>query len=207
MQIAIFFSGKVENITKKNLLDIKARYNPICFVSINLNHSSSDINDFLTIMDIPPDRAHFEQVQVPEFIYNYKKVSKDVNVNNVYGMFYHNKQCFELIKAYQEKTNTIFDCIIKYRSDIDNISEFLLEDSIKGNTIYIPKGSDWIGGINDQLAYGNFDTMMKYTNVIDHIKKYLSQGIKIHPETLLAWHLKMCFLNINRFKFVYNIFR
>jgi hypothetical protein len=207
MQIALFFSGKVVNITKEHLSDIKKRYNPVCFASINVDVPTSDINEFLTFMNISPDCVCFEQVQVPDDIKNHRKASKDVNVNNVYGMFYHNKQCIELIKAYQERTNTRFNCIIKYRSDINNSSEFLLEEPIKENTVYIPKGSDWIGGINDQIAYGSFDTMMKYTNVIDCIKTYISQGINIHPEILLAWHIKMCFLSINRFNFVYKITR
>ena len=79
MQIAILFSGKVVNFTKHRLLEIKTRYNPICFASINVDQSTSDIDDFLNIMDISLDRAHFEQVQSPDYIQNQKKSSKDVN--------------------------------------------------------------------------------------------------------------------------------
>lgn len=207
MQIAFFFSGKIANTVKEKLLSIKHTYNPVYFASINLDTSTPEIDNFLEFMDITHNRVYFEQVRAPESIRNHKKSSKDVNVDNVYGMFYHNKKCFELIQQYQKKMNIRFDCIVKYRSDIDNEDDLVIPETLQSNTLYIPKGSDWFGGINDQIAYGDHSVMIKYSNLVDKIECYFDQGINLHPETLLAWHLKMNFINIYRIDFHYQIRR
>ena len=201
MQIAIFFSGKIVNVTKEKLLALKETYNPVCFASINIEHSTPYIDEFIELMGITPDRIQFERVISPDF--KSKTSSKDVNIDNVYGMFYHNKKCMDLIANYPIK----FDCVIKYRSDIDNFDKLIIPSSLSGNTVYIPKGSDWCGGVNDQIAYGNPDSMLRYSSVVNNISKYLAQGINIHPETLLAWHLRMNLMNTSRFTFVYSILR
>lgn len=55
--------------------------------------------------------------------------------------------------------------------------------------VYIPEGQDY-GGLNDQFAFGDYGAMMWYTRLYDHIDSYWESGVKFHPETLLAYHLR-----------------
>ena len=54
-----------------------------------------------------------------------------------------------------------FDVVMKWRSEIIFNNLFNIEN-ILDNTIYIPIGKDW-GGINDQVAYGNLNSMTFYS--------------------------------------------
>ena len=202
MLIAIYFSGKASNYSLEKILRIKNRYNCVCFASLNVPCSE----EFLKSLEISHERVLFQPIFAPNSLHNQKKTSKDVRVDNVYSMFYHNNKCMELIADYQKRTGILFDCVLKYRSDINNHEDLELEVP-SSNTVFIPSGSDWCSGVNDQIAYGNFETMKKYSNVIHYIDKYVNQGIPIHPETLLSWHLMTFMIKIKRFKFVYELQR
>ena len=221
--VAVFFGGKVANY--EHLTLFKTQHpNTICFASLNAERSPY-IDRFLTLLDIDKDRIHFEPIKAPDTIKTQRKASKDVNVDNVYSMFYHNKKCMELIQEYQNRKKIKFDCVIKYRSDIkadtllpflnpisnptssptSNLTSNASPNPVSPSVIYIPRTGDWCGGINDQIAYGSIHAMQKYTQLVDNIEKYLSQGISVHPETLLAWHLRMCMIQVIRFDFEYSL--
>ena len=120
---------------------------------------------------------------------------------NILSMYYHNKMAFELVK----NSGIAYDYIVKYRSDcIINDSHIPFDDFEPGH-LYIPYGQDW-GGVNDQIAIGDFATMSKYCSLYNHIVKYVKKnGCKFHPETLLAHHLKHEQVDIKRFDLNYSL--
>ena len=81
----------------------------------------------------------------------------------------------------------------------------ILEKTTKPNILYIPKGSDW-GGINDQIAIGDFITMKKYNNIIDNVLILLSNNISIlHPESLTKANIMYNTLVVERIYLEYRI--
>jgi hypothetical protein len=132
-----------------------------------------------------------------------EKYGKDCNNHrNVYSMFYHNKKCMDMINA----SNMHFDVVVKYRGDIHDVnSEFIIEMPNE-NTIYIPQGADW-GGINDQIAYGNKESMTKYSECVNKMIDYCKSNTRYHPETLLLRHIQEMNLFVKRFNYHYFLNR
>ena len=125
---------------------------------------------------------------------------------------YNNMKAMELIRAYQDKYQFMYDIVIKFRADIisDYVVPILPLSNITTNTIYIPEGHDWHFydqlGINDHIAYGSFTTMQIYSNVFANIELYCGHPHNhgYHPESLLLYHLLMSKVNIIRFPFQYG---
>lgn len=55
--------------------------------------------------------------------------------------------------------------------------------------IYIPEGNDYRDGINDQFAFGDYEAMKWYCDLINHYREYFNEGLIFHPETYLKRHL------------------
>ena len=72
-------------------------------------------------------------------------------------------------------------------------------NNIQENTIYIPEGNDHVGGINDQIAYGTFDVMKKYNNILLNVKTLMDNNLSIfHPESLHSANIQYHKIIINR---------
>ena len=152
--------------------------------------------------------SHFEEYKLKEEWRRIPKVRG--NAYNIASSFYNNMKALEQVELYQREHGFVYDIVIKYRSDI--VSDALMEVvSFDKNTLYVPKGFDYVetpvGAINDQIAYGDFNTMKMYSNVYEHMDEYLKKGISYHPETLLYYHLKMNDYQdkIQRFPFNYRL--
>ena len=58
------------------------------------------------------------------------------------------------------------------------------------------------------MAYGDLESMKTYGKVYDNIMDYnKNYNVKIHPETLLKFHLNKSKVNIVRFPFDYELVR
>jgi hypothetical protein len=214
MRVAIFFSGRIKGFQYLNTLHlIKEKYNPTFFCSLNEESITDEILLFLKTFNLSKNQYNIEKTIVPEILYTFRKHPVTI-VSNTYSMFYHNKRCFDLIEKYPQK----FDIIIRFRADIDS-PEILSLLHINPNTVYIPKGNDpYEGTINDQVAYGDFNTMKIYCEVVNNIIEFCTinkpQLIKsfnsimnknklFHPETLMKRQLDLYKININRFDYKY----
>lgn len=125
------------------------------------------------------------------------------NILHVYSMFFNNYKAFKLLEEYQRENNIIYDYIIKYRSDLCSDDNLILESSKE--TLYIPFGNDW-GGLNDQVAYGDYTVMKKYCYLYENLDNLVfNMNIIYHPETLLKHHTEN--INIKRFNYEYKIAR
>lgn len=101
------------------------------------------------------------------------------------------------IKKNNEKLFGNYDLVIKFRPDLELLSDINFDD-INENIIYIPKDSkmdkDKLSNINDQFvcdifAYGKSDIMDKYFSFYEKIKE-LTKNHGYVSETLLYHYLK-----------------
>jgi hypothetical protein len=92
------------------------------------------------------------------------------------------------------------------QADLIYKTEFFLQNVIR-KTLYIPCGEDHCG-INDQIAYGNFDSMERYCNIFDNTIFLLESKLSIpHPESLHHANIKYNNLQVTRFFLDYVIDR
>jgi hypothetical protein len=218
MNTAIFFSGRIRGFQYLDTLRlIKEKYNPTFFCSLNEETITDEISLFFKTFNLSEDQYNIEKTIVPPIYFTLTKCPV-TNVANTYSMFYHNKKCFELIERYPQK----FDVIIKFRADID--APMPLEISlVNPNTVYIPfshyweSTDDYYGGTNDQIAYGDFNTMKLYCGAVDNILKFCygyntamigslnkitnKDKIWFHPESINGKQIRYSNLSIVGFKY------
>jgi hypothetical protein len=116
-------------------------------------------------------------------------------VQRVHKMHYNNYKVNQLRMNYQTDNNIEYDYIIKIRPDSDFDSNINLKNiKIERNEILMPN-NNWFGDdskgmfTNDQFAIGGSDSMNIYSNLINFINQYNTEGVIFHPESLLAHHL------------------
>jgi len=209
--LAIIISGRIKGYeyVEEQLKELQKKYNATFFISLNKKEKNNYIDVFCNKFNIRKEQIVIKESFAPEWMRHFN-VKYDIQnrlwdgIDTTYSMFYNIKSAFNLIKPYQEKYNTIFDCVLFYRADI-NSNKLISIGVSQPNTIYIPNGYDY-GGINGLCAYGDYYSMKKYSNLVDNIKIMCEkQGVIFHPETLLKNHLKNEKLNIVRFEFPFTL--
>ena len=162
-KVAILFSGRIRGYEHviNNLKAIKDTYNPQIFCSLNEVELTDDIKRFCEILSIPLEHVNIEQTLLPDWSDKCNLMNPTLNV---YSMFYHENKAFGLIENYMKVNSVEFDCILYYRADMNPKEplELVVPDK---NTIYIPNDRGY-GGLNDRMAYGNYDSMKVYCNLI-----------------------------------------
>ncbi len=93
-----------------------------------------------------------------------------------------------------------FDIYVRIRPDMKfngrlNWNDF---ENIEKNTIYIPEGQNFCG-INDQFAFGDYDTMRKYYSVYLHATDLWNEGHEFNSEIFQLGNLQKQQVNIVRF--------
>jgi hypothetical protein len=170
--------------SSKDLLDNFINlYNPVSWINDKINHNCYDLE-------------------------KYQRKS-GVNVNNMLCHFINKQRVYTLLENYVEQTNTKYDIIMSIRIDMVFYEKIIFNNEIEENTIYIPKGYDYIGNtISDTTAYGNISVMKKYMNIIQNIIYILDMGKTIlHPESLNFENIKLNNLKIKRYDLKYDIIK
>jgi hypothetical protein len=204
LNVAVFFSGKIKDyeLEREHLTKLKNKYNATFFVSINESSELDYMKNFFKEFQIDNDQKNIEKTPLPSnLILLYCKNEKDTNYSNIFSMYYHNNKCYDLINKYQIKNNTQFDVIVKYRVDIHS-NDIIDLTKPKLNTIYIPEGYDY-GGLNDQIGYGDNESMKLYCSIIENLSKICMNNIRFHPESILNEGLKLVDLKIERISYKY----
>ena len=105
--------------------------------------------------------------------------------SNVECMFFNRTRAFNMIK---EPT----DIIVSTRFDVCIAEPIIFPEVLEDNTVYIPQGEDHCGGINDRLAYGNYESMKKYCSTVVEENN--------HPESALRIYIEKVGLHVVRFE-------
>jgi len=196
LKIAIFFAGRIaayQHVLHK-LLEIKNTYNPLIFCSLN-NESdkAEDVAIFCKVLNIPVEQCNIEKTIVPEWV----ERSTVHNKTGMYSMFYHQNKAFTHIEQYQKQNSMHFDCILYYRADMDSKDKLVL-NTPEINTVYIPNDREY-DGYNDRMAYGNYESMKLYSNLINSLEKILRDNPSVNnPEVILKKYLENTELKVSK---------
>lgn len=91
-----------------------------------------------------------------------------------------------------------YDVYVRIRPDSKFNGPLKFSDhEIKPNTVYIPKGNDY-RGINDQFAFGDYDSMRKYYSVYLNAPELFSEGNLFNSEVYHLANLNKQGVNIVR---------
>lgn len=133
-----------------------------------------------------------EEVNLGKDPLKYTHKAGETNISNCLNMWRKRKLNFELIDN---------DPDIVYVSRLDcYANNTLLKNFLIQETLNIPEKGDF-GGILDIMAWGSYENMKYYTSLYDKIDDYYhdGNGVRFHPETLLAHHLSQnTSIKINR---------
>lgn len=205
--VALLFAGRIKAYEhNEKLKAIKDKFNATVFCSINKKNKSDYIKKFCETFDITDERLNLEHTVAPDWMKGYKKTPETL-YDHTYSQYYNRFKAFELLEKYQKHHNMKFDCIIFMRVDMDSsLSPELEIGDIKPNTLYVPETIyDW-SGLNDQMAYGDFDTMKIYCDVVHNIKKMCEeQDLTFHAESMLKKHIENSGLHLERFRHFYRL--
>jgi hypothetical protein len=205
MNIAVLVYGRLDNFEKhyRNIISTLGEKNNLDFFLSSDNSNQDLLCRFIEIYK--PKSYVNDNVMYSCNLSTYEK-KPETNIHNMICHFINKKRVFNLLENYIKETNAIYDIVIALRIDLHFESKIDFNTCID-NTIYIPNSSDW-GGINDQLAYGNLNSMKKYMNIFDNIIELLdTEKSIVHPETLTLANINHMRLEVVRFDCNYFIDR
>ena len=234
-RIAVYFAGRIQGYEDcmEQLLQIKNDYNPIFFMSLNMDSSESNLDKFKELFSVEDDCVHIEKTILPEFLKeeyftsSQEFIGWDSNTNSriflgqkflnkktkfwkfvnsdlyrTYSQYYHNKRAFDLILKYQKTHSVEFDLVLKFRADSKYTQPLHFYIPLK-DKLYIPEGNDYEEGINAFIAYGDLESMKKYSYMVDCIESIIKTNYMFHSENMLKVYLDIvCKINIIRFPFI-----
>ncbi len=221
MKVALLLSGQIRE-AKESFPSIKSeiidRFNADVFISTwgqsdeikkSLHADSWFLKDTLTIDEtlefFTPkmfilDQYESEGIQkIAEKARSYESFAPqtgEMNPISVFLMWYKIKQSFLLMSGYENIIGEKYDYVIKGRFDLKIHNQIVLDPNL--NTICVPPGFDWKGGVNDVFAWGGRDSMEWYCSMFDNLDDYILSTGFFHPESLLRHHLLTSEYNLER---------
>jgi hypothetical protein len=228
MKTAILISGQVRDAREcfPTLRDhIINPYNADVFIETwipdnnVLDHRGQLISNNLSSDEVltmyKPKMARFEDFDNSPLIENIKSLNIqartaydgssawETKIHNVFFMYYKVWRCFNLMEEYEKVNSVVYDRVFRMRFDLKFDSFPIIEPAEQ--TVYVPAGFDHRGGINDLLSFGDRKTMQKVCDLFRNLLSYSSQGIGLHPESVLRRHYEIQNLNVQRFDIKYKL--
>ena len=206
MRVALLFCGRINrykecyaSFMRHIVASLGVEYDS--FLAHNSEHGSTDINTFVELYSVKSFRNEFPQFED----FNGIPLEESQTKRNGFRMCYFWKRAYELMETYSKTHNVHYDLVIYLRADAIFHSDLKLPH-IEQNCVYIPEGSDFLNGVNDQMAFGNMDTMKKFMNMYSSIVKiYLETNIPFHPETYVRESIRIRGLQLKRFNLNYYL--
>ena len=195
MKIALLLSGEIRDsfhnykYLKENLLDL---YDVDIFLS---TWKSEGLDRVLQIfkpvsVDVEDYDRGYNKLWVSTVSPYEHKLEPNASLVSCMSMWYKTFKVNLLRLQYEQLMGTKYDVIIKSRPDLKLEEPFKLEIP-KDNTLYIPRGWDWSGGVNDLCAYGTSEMINKYSNLYLFYEEVIKNiNVKINPEIILYYYLK-----------------
>jgi hypothetical protein len=204
MRVAFLFCGRVtghkdcyESFIQHIVQPLNIEYDS--FLAHNSENSDTDIDLFISRYNVKSFVNELPDIQ------QFHTIPRDLSTWGVNGfkMFYYWKRSYELMEDYSKTHNVHYDIVIYMRADEIFQSDIKLLP-IEKNTVYIPEGYDWMGGLNDQMAIGDLDTIKRFMNVYSDIHRiYSDTHVLFHPESYVRLFTTMCRFKVMRFKLDY----
>ncbi len=117
--------------------------------------------------------------------YPFRNKMPEITVDHVLSCWYGYKRIREAF-LYLNKT---YKMIGRFRIDVEFEELLNMTNFVGKGTLFVPEGNDYRNGLNDQLAIGNQDEIIKYLDIRSGLPDlYHIQKMPFHPETMLkAW--------------------
>jgi hypothetical protein len=207
MRIAVLFFGRLTKSIEQytNILDSIGREHTLDIFFSSDNAPDSLVQECVQLYS--PVAYNNTAITYTGVLEQYVENIDGVQVGNMIRHFINKYRVYSLLEHHIEHTNTQYDCVLSIRFDLafGHAIPFL---NINENTVYIPSGADWLGGINDQLAYGDVPSMKKYMNMWLNTEEILDKGLsRIHAESITSANITYTGLQVVRFDLSYDIRR
>ena len=106
------------------------------------------------------------------------------------------------MQCYQQINKENYDVVFRCRTEIEYERPITNEElEISYTNLVIPKGLDGRGGYQDSFAFGSVEDMNVYNSVYNNVEYYAKNGIMVHPEYILRYHLDYNNVPVNRIDF------
>jgi hypothetical protein len=207
MRIAVLVFGRLAKCVEhyNNILESLGEDNIIDFFASSDNSPQSQLNEFIELYK--PILYNNEPIQYTCNLGIYPNKPETTNIHNVTCHFINKGRVFSLLEEHIKKENIQYDVVVSLRLDAIYYNKFDY-GHLADNTIYIPSGNDWLGGINDQVAYGVIEVMKKYNSIFSNTINLLEQGLSIpHPESLTRANPLYYNVNIQRVNLSHQVLR
>jgi hypothetical protein len=134
---------------------------------------------------------------------------EETHLKNLLSMFTSMQRACELKSAHERETGVQYDCVVRCRSDLFFFAPFSLADyaDLLEKAVVVPRGGDFRGGLNDQLALSSSQNMNAYCSAAGFVDAYYESGGLMHAESLLRAHLADRGLTVERAPIDYEIVR
>jgi hypothetical protein len=122
-------------------------------------------------------------------------------INNYISQIYNIKLSDQLRIEYEKENNFIYDVVVRSRIDVYYFKSFEENELKMANCgeVLIPDEWDFkiVNNIcvSDSFAMSNSKNMELYSSLYDCFDNYYENGITLHPETMLGYHLYQKKLN------------
>lgn len=172
MKVCLIYSGWLRSYDrcKTNHLDAMGDHE---IVEVHINESHVDPEYF----------------KHDDWVYNANKAPETIVRTTL-------NQWFNMMLAFSSAPK---DCDVYVRMRYDILIHGRLDFSdIEPNTVYIPSGNDYRDGINDQLAYGDYESIRKYYDVYNNYDTLYNNGCLFHTETMVKRNLDYSNVKVKR---------
>ena len=206
MRVGVLVYGRLNKCVEHydNVMNSIGLHHEIDFFFSSDNAPEVLVNDF--IRKYNPILYDNQKIQYDYNLSNFPGKRPETKIHNMTCHFINKNRVFRLFKNHIDTLKKSYDVVIALRIDCVFENKFNLSE-ISDNTIYIPAGCDFVdNAINDQIAYGNVDTIEKYMSInpLNLLQRRLSIP---HPESLTLANIKLNLLKINRVQIKYHIER
>lgn len=204
MRICVLVYGRLNKCAEhyNNILDSIGKENDIDFFCSSDNSSEELLQDFIRIYN--PISYTNDKIDYTLDLSKYQK-TPETNVDFMIRHFINKNRVFGLLEKYIEKNKNIaYDIVISLRVDLIFLNKFNFLYYIKdNNSIFIPYINNY-RGVNDQLAFGDYNTMKKYMNIINNCVYLIENySILVNPEIITQTNIEFYNLQIMNFDIIY----
>ncbi len=117
----------------------------------------------------------------------------EANPEAIFAMWKNIKKSFDLI-------DQNYDFVLKTRYDVKYCSPLEIK-SFSNQSLFIPEGGDWRGGLFDMLCVSSYENMKVYCSLYDRLNQYSESGVPCHSEIMLRHHVNQSKILVNRFDY------
>ena len=180
MRVAILLAGRIKGweYTKDALKTLQNKYNAIFFVSLNAEGTDESTTSFCKYFNVNQEQIVYIPTQTPE---KYRQFDSEGREHNFYSQWFHVRSAFDLCNEYCNQNNTLFDVVIKYRTEIQPKSVLEISD-IQPKRFYCPAHNAY--QTNDQMAYGDFRMMEAYSRLVNFYEFFYTNKMLLYSNGL-----------------------